>query len=154
MGYFPPAFFLNSSMSFMPARSQASRMHARSSASSICASASALSKTLDPPLHLFPFVDFFWFFHAYDLSCVSVAVVRAHLATVLGPLIPYFFLSFSKGIPPSSNSRTTVILKNSLYLVADFLTSFCCLISDNLFQDGTHTPKLNAPRSTVLSTIN
>src|ERR1035441_2283939 len=60
--------------------------------------------------------------------------------------MPYFREMASKAIPPSSSSRTTSILKASLYRISSRLPCFFVFIPDNLFQDGTLWPFTRLPR--------
>src|ERR1035438_9879409 len=69
---------------------------------------------------------------------VPLPYCRTQRDTVPLPLMPYFREMASKASPPNSNSRTTSILKASLYRISSRLPCVFVFMPDNLFQDGTH----------------
>src|SRR3954466_1543829 len=79
---------------------------------------------------------------------VPLPYLRTQLPTVIAPLIPYFLEAAVNVRHPSSSSRTTSILKASLYRISSRIPYVFVLILDNLFQDGTGTssPRPSPPR--------
>src|SRR5579872_2767893 len=133
----PPAFFLNASTSVIPARRHARRVYARSSAASMFASASALSNFRTRSVKRLSSFISPGFSTRITFPLVPLPYWRTHLETVIAPLIPYFIETASKASPPASSSRTTSILKASLYRISTRLWLVLVVIPDNLFQDGT-----------------
>src|ERR1017187_4512770 len=66
---------------------------------------------------------------------VPLPYCRTHRDTVPLPLMPYFMEMSSNAIPPISSSRTTSILKASLYRISSRLPCFFVFMPDNLCQE-------------------
>src|ERR1017187_9032267 len=134
----PTAFFLNPATSAIPARLQARRVYSPSTAPSMFASARALSNCLTRALSRLSSLISPGLSTRITFPQVPLPYCRTHRDTVSLPLMPYFMAMPSKAIPPSSSSRTTSILKASLYRISTRLPCFFIVMPDNLFQDGTH----------------
>src|ERR1035437_6995799 len=133
----PAAFFLNPATSTIPARLQARRVYARSKAPSMFASARALSNCLTRALRRFSSLISPGLSTRITFPLVPLPYCRTQRDTVSLPLMPYFREMASKAIPPISSSRTTSILKASLYRISSRLPCVFVFMPDNLFQDGT-----------------
>src|SRR6266849_5738832 len=129
----PAAFFLNSATSVIPARWQASRVYARSKAASMFASAKALSNCRTRALRRFSSFISSGLSTRVTFPRLPLPYLRTHLETVIEPLMPYFMETASKASPPASSSRTTSILKASLYRTSSRLACLILFMPDNLF---------------------
>src|SRR6185436_10639128 len=148
MGGSPPTFFLNSATSLIPARSQAMRVNCRSSARSMLASANARSSARTRRFNCSVSLISSGVSTRILLPQLPLPYLRTQLGTVAAPLIPYLCRTRSQATPSCSTSRTTCILKASLYRIPAFC--LCCLAirGDNLFQDGTQLSTFNFQLST------
>src|ERR1017187_1110802 len=133
----PAAFFLNPATSVIPARRQARRVYARSNAESMFASARALFNCLTLALSRLSSLISPGLSTRITFPLVPLPYCRTQRDTVPLPLMPYFMEMSSNAIPPISSSRTTSILRASLYRISSRLPCFFVFMPDNLCQDGT-----------------